>query len=1022
MVSARRLYIISFVWLMFLAFPVLTFAQNTATNSPTTTASHTPTNTPTLTPTRTPSGTPTDTNTPTNSFTPNPTLTPPCGALAHTMGVTVGNPAGTSTNTMRASMFSLSVPASIYSLWLDCPASGVQVMAGIYSGPASNIGSLVVSSAPQTTIEGWNGISITPTYLAAGTYWLAYCYDTTGSYEVVTASSTTANGLAYTSGSVTFSAGTMPANMPTTISYDSVSPYISDAIYAVYCEVPTATPTSSFTLTASNTPTLSPTATISFSPTATGTIFTNTPSSTPTSTPTNTLTATITLTVTNTPNPSLTPDCGASATFFGEATVSSASPQTVVASTGMIAFLYNMPQSGDIETMSIYLPSQDAGLFYVEPAIYSNNQSTTTMGNLLAQAATYQLSTAGWNSFSVPNTPVTAGNYWLAYDYSGPVSALNVIEDYVGGTSIIYAYSSPLSSWTFPSNGSSVSEYGSGFYEPMVANYCPGTVNTSTPTASPSATFTSTPTITGTIFTSTPSSTNTSTITATPNLSLTPVCGASALLFGSTNITPTPVYASDVAEMWASCYPVTSAGTVDTISLYVPPADAGFQANVALFSNNAATTTMANLVNQSGPGPQILTAGWNVFPIPASPVTAGNYWLAYIFSSYPVTQYSFVYQASVTQNSAAFVVNPSSWIYPTVAATMLPTYTTGYQSIYANYCPANMVTATPTNSPTITITSTSTGTPTITATLTNSPTNTLTGTPTLTATTTDTGTPTSSFTLTPTSTITETPTQTGTPTLTPTFTVTSTITLTPTSTSSFTPTNSPTITATPSSTPSDTPSSTPTLTGTPTSTPTLTPTFTVTDTPNLTWTSTSTATGTPTPTVTNTLTLTSTSSVTNTDSATPTNSPTDTATPSYTSTPTASPSGTVTPNSTITPSTTPTFTPTFTVSGTLTPNVTQTTTVVVIPTPILFPNPLKGPGTVTLSVSLTNPHDYLTVKVFTTAFRKVYENTSHFVPAGIFNFSLDPSGFIGESGANGLYYVVVTTPTNRWISKLLILK
>jgi hypothetical protein len=83
---------------------------------------------------------------------------------------------------------------------------------------------------------------------------------------------------------------------------------------------------------------------------------------------------------------------------------------------------------------------------------------------------------------------------------------------------------------------------------------------------------------------------------------------------------------------------------------------------------------------------------------------------------------------------------------------------------------------------------------------------------------------------------------------------------------------------------------------------------------------------------------------------------------------------------------------------------------------------LKGPGPVTLSVVFSNPHDYVTVKVFTTAFRKVFENTSRFVPAGTFDFSLNPDDFKGAAGANGLYYVLITTPSNRWISKLLILR
>ena len=75
-----------------------------------------------------------------------------------------------------------------------------------------------------------------------------------------------------------------------------------------------------------------------------------------------------------------------------------------------------------------------------------------------------------------------------------------------------------------------------------------------------------------------------------------------------------------------------------------------------------------------------------------------------------------------------------------------------------------------------------------------------------------------------------------------------------------------------------------------------------------------------------------------------------------------------------------------------------------------------------MTVSFDKPHDYVTVKVYTTAFRMVYENTSRFVPAGVFGFDLDPGQFKGSSSANGLYYVVVTTPSNRWISKLLILK
>ncbi len=143
-------------------------------------------------------------------------------------------------------------------------------MAGIYGGAASAIGGVTVSSAPQASIVGWNGIPITPTYLAAGNYWLAYSYNTVAGYTVFNTTSTTAGAFAFTDGVVPF--GTMPANMPATISYDATGSAISDAIYAVYCDAPTNTPTPSNTPTYSKTPTLSPTATITSTPTNTGTV------------------------------------------------------------------------------------------------------------------------------------------------------------------------------------------------------------------------------------------------------------------------------------------------------------------------------------------------------------------------------------------------------------------------------------------------------------------------------------------------------------------------------------------------------------------------------------------------------------------------------------------------------------------------------------------------------------------------------------------------------------------------------
>jgi hypothetical protein len=83
---------------------------------------------------------------------------------------------------------------------------------------------------------------------------------------------------------------------------------------------------------------------------------------------------------------------------------------------------------------------------------------------------------------------------------------------------------------------------------------------------------------------------------------------------------------------------------------------------------------------------------------------------------------------------------------------------------------------------------------------------------------------------------------------------------------------------------------------------------------------------------------------------------------------------------------------------------------------------VKGTGSTTLAVSFDKPHDYVTIKIYTTAFRKIYQYTAHYVQAGIFTLSLDTAHINGGSMANGVYYVVITTPSNRWISKLLVLR
>ena len=639
-------------------------------------------------------------------------------------------------------MFKLNAPATVFSLWLYSGNPGYHVMTGIYSGTAGSIGSLIVSSSPQTMVIGWNGFSITPTYLNPGTYWLAYDYQATGFtvYEA-SAPSTIANTLAYSNGTVSFGT-TMPANMPITITYDSSSPLAYDSIYAVYCDAPTFTPTASNTFTPSFTVTITPTPTNSLTPTDTGTLTPNTPSPTNTYTITLTPTNTITFTITPTPNMSLTPDCGALAVIFGDTSLTG-SPVTAGYSGEMHASRYTMPSDGTVETISLYVLPADVG-YKANVALYNNDATGVSMTTLVAQSGTtvapFQILTAGWNVFKIPNSPVTAGDYWLAYIFSSaPVTNYSLLQPSTSVQLRSFAFVGNgilPNSWFYPVSATSWSPtYLDYIQEPIYASYCPGVVYTHTytptltPTLSPTFTNTVSPTLTGTLTPNTPTFTITQTYTPTINLSLTPDCGAAAVSFGNAVITGTPGTSYYSSEMWATRYTMPSSGTVETISLYVPPADAGVQANVALYTNNAATTTIGNLVNQSGPAPQILSAGWNVFPIPNSPVTAADYWLAYIFNTNPTPSptpppgYSIVYQstAAPVSNTMAYALTPTSWTYPYALPSSTPTWPITYinnlqQPIYANYCPGTVNTNTPTNSPTVTPTST------VSNTATNSPT------------------------------------------------------------------------------------------------------------------------------------------------------------------------------------------------------------------------------------------------------------------------------------------------------------
>ena len=346
-------------------------------------------------------------------------------------------------------------------------------------------------------------------------------------------------------------------------------------------------------------------------------------------------------------------------------------------------------------------------------------------------------------------------------------------------------------------------------------------------------------------------------------------------------------------------------------------------------------------------------------------------------------------------NGKVFVPTGSSLVVYGLLANPTPTVTRSPTQT-ATSTATSSLTFSPTLTPTKTITATPSSTPTFTPS--NSPSSTRastpTGTPSATATSSATASSTKTATTTPSSTTTNTPINT------PTHTPTATMTSTPTVTASYTPSSTPTL----SPTGTLSPSNTPTITATPTSTQTLTPTATPSTTPTLT------ATNSPTSTTTASTTLSATTS------STPTSSPTLSWTPSATLTATPSASPTPSPTSTYSP----TLTPTSPILITFTPSPSPTpTSSLLTPNFVLYPNPVKDGNSVDLVLTLTNSAS-VHLKIFTTSFRKVLDQTTDVLPAGNNNLSITLVDMMGHPLANGLYYLVVEAGGQRSILKLLI--
>ena len=90
--------------------------------------------------------------------------------------------------------------------------------------------------------------------------------------------------------------------------------------------------------------------------------------------------------------------------------------------------------------------------------------------------------------------------------------------------------------------------------------------------------------------------------------------------------------------------------------------------------------------------------------------------------------------------------------------------------------------------------------------------------------------------------------------------------------------------------------------------------------------------------------------------------------------------------------------------------------------PVVFPDPWKGSGPVSVQFILNIPASEVSLKVFTTAFRKIQETDLSNVPSGVIQTPLNLTGPQGVPLANGLYYLLVTTRQGHAVGKLLVIR
>jgi hypothetical protein len=320
----------------------------------------------------------------------------------------------------------------------------------------------------------------------------------------------------------------------------------------------------------------------------------------------------------------------------------------------MVASKTNLPSGpSTIVSLSFYSYLYTG---WLRLALYSDNGSGTAPVNLLCQSPAYHVNGTGWVTLDVPDTPVTAGNYWIDISAESAVSLLYTPGS--SGDSVVetlgYGY--------FPSTFTVYAPQTNNWDYSTHANYCNALVGTYTATPTSTPTFTSTPTIT---------------YTPSPVPTDTPLCGSPSY-FGSSGPGAVTI---GLAPGWtvASKMNLSSGpSTIVTLSFYTYLYTGWLR--LGLYSDNGSGTAPVNLLCQSSPS-YVNGTGWATLDVPDTPVTAGNYWIAIC----PESAVSLLYAPGSSGDSVVdtigygplpstftvYVPQTNNWDYPT----------------HANYCP-----------------------------------------------------------------------------------------------------------------------------------------------------------------------------------------------------------------------------------------------------------------------------------------------------------------------------------------------